>query len=173
MQRPQPGDLNALDGTEQFLSDDAYLRPVIEGDPLLLREYTLGPFFTCPTMTTTELLQADEWSDNDNDNDNASPAARSKDDQDSQPLDLNHALLEIKRLKEHLQAARQDLTDYRALVNKNITNIAGGALGDMTADEIRKEELPPTPPRDDDTHYFESYSDQGGAQISFFKRSRY
>lgn len=156
-QRPQPGDLNALNGMEQFLSDDIYLRPVIEGDPLLLREYTLGVFFSfVPTMTIAESLQADEWSDDDN---NASPAARSKDDP---PSDLHHALLEIKRLKEHLAAARRDLTDYRTLVNKNITNITGGALGDMTVEEIRKEELPSTtPPRDDDTHYFESYSDQG------------
>ena len=93
-------------------------------------------------MTTVELLQGDDWSD----------------DENSQPPDLQHALLEIKRLKEHLTAAQRDLTDYRTLVNKNITNI----LGDTTLEEIRKEELPSTlPPRDDDTHYFESYSDSG------------
>jgi type I protein arginine methyltransferase len=109
-------------------------------------------------------LQADDWSDDDG-NDNASPADRSKeDDQNLQP-DLNHALLEIKRLKEHLLAARRDLTDYRTLVNTNIINIAGGALGDITVEQIRTEELPPTPPRDDDTHYFESYSDQGKGSI--------
>lgn len=103
-------------------------------------------------MTTIELPQADEWSSDEE----VLPGQQ----ENSQPSDLQHALLEIKRLKEHLAASQRDLIDYRNLVNKNITNIATGALGDTTIDDLRKEELPPSPPRDDDTHYFESYSDQ-------------
>ena len=82
----------------------------------------------------------------------------------SERSELQIANREIKRLKERLANAQKDLVDYRNLVNNNITNIATGALGNVTLEDIKKEELPPAAPRDDDTHYFDSYNEQGTAK---------
>jgi protein arginine N-methyltransferase 3 len=99
----------------------------------------------------------DEWSDDDDE-----PRNKVKEKEPiSQNSEMRRVSREIRRLKERLAAAQQDLVDYRNLVNDNIANITTGALGNVPLDEIRKEELPSPGPRDDDTHYFDSYNEQG------------
>ena len=118
-----------------------------------------------PRLNCTE-LQTDEWSE-----DEEEPSIQTKGkDSLSQNSEIQRANLEIRRLKERLAAAQKDLADYRQLVNKNIADIASGALGNVSLDEIKREELPPPGPRDDDTHYFESYNEQGANEfISTFR----
>lgn len=84
-------------------------------------------------------LQMDDWSDSDE-----GQSTR------KQPTDLAHALLEIRLLKERLESSQQELVDFRELVNKT------SKRPDVDNDEA----LPPPLPRDDDTHYFESYDEQ-------------
>jgi type I protein arginine methyltransferase len=108
-------------------------------------------------LTRTE-LQTDEWSEDEDE-----PKGKGSLSHNSE---IQHANLEIRRLKERLAAAQKDLADYHQLVNNNITNIAAGALGNVSLDEIKREELPPPGPRDDDTHYFESYNEQGGNEFT-------
>jgi type I protein arginine methyltransferase len=102
-------------------------------------------------------LQTDEWSEDEDE-----PSIQTKEKGSSSH---NRANLEIRRLKERLAAAQKDLADYHQLVNDNITNLAAGTLGNVSLDEIKREELPPSGPRDDDTHYFESYNEQGTSEF--------
>ncbi|EJD51065.1 S-adenosyl-L-methionine-dependent methyltransferase [Auricularia subglabra TFB-10046 SS5] len=121
-QGPPPDQLNALTGNETFFSDDAFLVPVIQNDPLFQ-------------------LPSDDWSDEEDTN----VAAGSN-------QDIRQAQRQVKRLQEKLQRAKQDLVDYKKLVQAklDITNIF--ADDDPGSSESQKQ-------RDDDTHYFESYAE--------------
>ena len=60
----------------------------------------------------------------------------------------------IRVLEEKLANSRKDLSDYHALVAKNLnrTNLVAGEMDSP---------LPAETPRDDDSHYFQSYGDNG------------
>jgi protein arginine N-methyltransferase 3 len=118
--------------------------------------HVVPPRYTA-RLTRTE-LQTDEWSEDEDEPKGKGPLSHNS--------DIQHANLEIRRLKERLAAAQKDLADYHQLVDDNIINIAAGALGNVSLDEIKREELPPPGPRDDDTHYFESYNEQGGNEFT-------
>jgi len=120
--------------------------------------YVYRTTLTCPE------LQMDEWSGDEN----ASPSHSNRKEPISEQSQLRRAHLHIRLLKEQLAATQKDLVDYRNFVNDNITNIAAETLGTIQLEEIRNEQLPPPGPRDDDTHYFESYDDQGRFIIIFF-----
>ena len=79
----------------------------------------------------------------------------------SEEKELLKTRREVKKLKERLSKAQKDLADYQALVQRNLANIANDSFGGVTAEEIRNEQLPDHSNRDDDTHYFESYNEQG------------
>lgn len=145
-QKPPPNELTALGGTETFFGDDTYLKPVIEDDPLLQ-------------------LQMDEWS-----SDSELDASTSKDI--SGEKELIRTRREVKKLRERLAKAQQDLADYQALVQRNLANIANDTFGGVTAEDIRNEELPTNSNRDDDTHYFESYNEQAIHYIMLTDRVR-
>ncbi|KZV96499.1 S-adenosyl-L-methionine-dependent methyltransferase [Exidia glandulosa HHB12029] len=122
-QRPQPAELQNLSGTEPFFSDDLFLVPVIQSDPLLQ-------------------LPSDDWSD---DEDDAGVPGSSQ--------DMRVAQRQIKHLQEKLQRAKQDLVDYKKLVQAKMD------FTRVFADEDDDDAPGPSKPRDDDTHYFESYAE--------------
>ena len=55
----------------------------------------------------------------------------------------------IRALENKLAQAQHELMEYRAIVNRQ-----------LDLDTVRAEE-PAKPPRDDDTHYFDSYAENG------------
>ncbi|KAI5827087.1 S-adenosyl-L-methionine-dependent methyltransferase [Schizophyllum commune Tattone D] len=106
--KPAPKDALALTGKEALFTDDQYLKPALEDDPLLLLEVN------------------EEWSDSE---DSEDPARK------------------ICALENKLAQAQRELMEYRAIVNRQ-----------LDLDTVRAEE-PAKPPRDDDTHYFDSYAE--------------
>ncbi|KAK0449453.1 S-adenosyl-L-methionine-dependent methyltransferase [Armillaria borealis] len=114
-------------GTEPFFESDQYLIPVLEDDPLL--RACCGLFICFPTITITfSELQADDWSDSD-DEDTSDPRRR------------------ILALEKKLARTQQEFHEYRTLISKKM------GLSSLVEEPSTSEPRP----RDDDTHYFESY----------------
>ena len=90
-------------------------------------------------------LPADDWSDEE-----VEPTLQP-------PTDLESAKRQIKRLQQQLLQSQKDLGDYRTFVSERL-NLASLA-------EALKEPESSThaaqPLRDDDSHYFQSYGDNG------------
>jgi type I protein arginine methyltransferase len=105
-------------------------------------------------------MQDDQWtSDSDAEPVNQGDVAAAKPSQSQSPeAEVKHLRKELKRLNERLASSQRDLEDYRKMV---MNSFASSTLDGTSIAEIRTEELPPAPPRDDDTHYFESYNDNG------------
>lgn len=72
-------------------------------------------------------------------------------------MDLPHALKEINHLKDRLARTKQEFADYMALIKQNISH--SGILA--SAQEAEDQASTPPKPRDDDTHYFQSYDQHG------------
>ncbi|KAI6027839.1 S-adenosyl-L-methionine-dependent methyltransferase [Pisolithus microcarpus] len=127
--KPTPSQLSSLTGKEPFFTSDEYLLPVIEDDPLLLH------------------LDLDDWSDDDGPSSLAHPQP--------EPTDLATAVRRIRYLEEKLSQAQKDLADYRSIVSQKV-DVASFA-------EIISDPGPSTSkaadPRDDDSHYFQSYGE--------------
>ncbi|KAH7096731.1 S-adenosyl-L-methionine-dependent methyltransferase [Auriculariales sp. MPI-PUGE-AT-0066] len=122
--KPSVDALNAFTGKESFFENDAYLVPVIQNDPLL------------------QLQLDNDWSDED-EGFVVAPAD-----------DLRAAQRQIKRLQDKLMQAKQDMVDYKRLVQAKMdfTTVFGDdepAAGPSTQPDQR----------DDDTHYFDSYAE--------------
>ncbi|KAI0322098.1 protein arginine N-methyltransferase [Amylostereum chailletii] len=96
--------------------------------------------YLVPALEDDPLLlhQTDDWSDSDDD----APA----------PTDLAAATKRIKALERKLAQTQQGLVDYKNLVHErlDVTRLQEA----ITASDAS---LPGPSPRDDDTHYFESY----------------
>ncbi|KAJ8081154.1 hypothetical protein PM082_017997 [Marasmius tenuissimus] len=75
-------------------------------------------------------LQSDDWSDSEDEDASSDPEKR------------------IKALERKLEQARAEFNAYRSLINQRLNLIE--AASDSAAENAQK-------PRDDDTHYFESY----------------
>jgi protein arginine N-methyltransferase 3 len=84
-------------------------------------------------------FQPDEWSDSEDE------GAAAKD-----------PTLRIRALEEKLALVKQDFADYRSLISQKL-NVP--ALLDAVIDQ--DSDHPPVKTRDDDTHYFESYGENG------------
>ena len=102
-------------------------------------------------------IEPDEWSDSDEE---------VEQDKIDEPKDLAAAQRQIKALQRNLQQAKQDLIYYRQFVGERL-NLAG------LSDELQKGEGPSgsktaAPPRDDDSHYFQSYA-ENGRHISMYR----
>ncbi|KAG9308854.1 S-adenosyl-L-methionine-dependent methyltransferase [Chiua virens] len=121
-------DVRNLTGAESFFTSDAYLLPVIEDDPLLQLDFN------------------DDWSDEDEDE-------PSNEYNSEPPSDLPSALKRIQFLEKKLSRAQNDMLDYRKFVSENL-NIS--AIADIVNDPDPVTDGPGAP-RDDDTHYFQSY----------------
>lgn len=89
------------------------------------------------TLITAEYEFDDVWSE--------------EDEQLQQPIsDLASAEKRIKHLKNSLQKMENDFQDYRAFVGER-----------MNADVVDNTGNCDVQPRDDDTHYFSSYAENG------------
>ncbi|EPQ54848.1 protein arginine N-methyltransferase [Gloeophyllum trabeum ATCC 11539] len=99
--------------------------------------------YLLPALEDDPLLQVqnDDWSDEEG------PSV-------AQPEDLKTAIRRIKALENELSRAKQDLSDYRALVSRQV-DLA--RLVDELGDAAGPSSQPV--PRDDDSHYFESYGE--------------
>ncbi|KAF8587688.1 S-adenosyl-L-methionine-dependent methyltransferase [Ramaria rubella] len=127
-QKPSPNFIASLTGNETFLSDDSYLQPVLEDDPILQ-------------------LQSTDWTDSETEE-----AEASQSEPFSQPT---KASKHVRRLKEKLATARQDLADYRKLVEGrfDLSKVAD----QFSILQVSEDSAPPS--RDDDSHYFRSYAE--------------
>ncbi|KAI0698154.1 S-adenosyl-L-methionine-dependent methyltransferase [Cytidiella melzeri] len=150
-ENPKVSAVTALDGSETLFSSDAYLIPVLEDDPLL-RQLIFAPKTSGKLIRNFDPeLQSDDWSDEDEDE----PSEGAKSSQ--APTDLNHAMLQIRRLEEKLRKSRQDFADYRGFVSQKL-NLAG--LAESLRDPIPSSSTSVAIPlRDDDSHYFQSYGE--------------
>ena len=101
----------------------------------------------CAILDTAE-LQTDDWSDEEE-------GAHST----QSPQDMQQATRRIRQLEEALKKANQDLADYRAFVSKRL-NLASlsEALKEPAASSSTHLAVPL---RDDDSHYFQSYGENG------------
>lgn len=131
--RPRPDVVKSLTGNEPLFTDDAYLVPVIQEDPYLR-------------------MGSDDWSDEDEE-DAAETRVSNPEDKDR----------EIRRLTGKLKQAKQDLIDFKQLVEQRFrsSEIAEAAREDQAARPPTSSTAAMVPKRDDDTHYFKSYGDNG------------
>jgi protein arginine N-methyltransferase 3 len=140
-QKPEASALISITRSEPFFSGDEYLPPVIEDDPLL-REYVWR--FLPPILTPDHFIDIkfNDWSDSE---DEGAPG---------DPQDLTTALRRIKILENNLAKAKRDFADYRSFVSDklDIARLAEAVSAPPSAAPV---------PRDDDTHYFESYGGNG------------
>lgn len=99
------------------------------------------------TLPWTEIHSAD-WSSSDE-----------SEDESSAPTDLAGATRRIRALKKKLQKSKNDLADYRAFVSERLQRTE---LGDALAEPASSSSGHLAPPlRDDDSHYFQSYGENG------------
>lgn len=94
-------------------------------------------------------IEPDDWSDSDEEDEAQTSQA---------PQDLAAATRRMQALQRKLQQAKHDLVYYRQFVSERL-NLAG------LADELKKPDSLSTqvavPLRDDDSHYFQSYAENG------------
>lgn len=116
-----------------IFSSDEYLIPVIQDDPLL-RMYPQSP---CLTRRLTSLSESnsDNWSDDSDEEEAGSDPAK-----------------RVKLLERKLAQSQRDLAEYRQLISQRID----------IASLLQEDENIQVKPRDDDTHYFNSYAENGG-----------
>ena len=146
--------MNALTGKEDFLRADEYLIPAIADDPLLRTSTLHYPTFGVSAHQPPE-LQSDDWSD---DEDVAASTET--------PSDLSQALRKIRALENALHKTQQDLADYRGFVGDRL-NLAG--LADALAEPSTSTSTHVAAPlRDDDSHYFQSYGENGACSVGQF-----
>ncbi len=103
------------------------------------------------TMHTLETA-TDDWSDSEDE-------AATAPDSSSQTLDLEKATKRIKLLEKKLQQAKQEFVDYRKFVGNRL-NLAGLAEALKEHPEASSTHVS-APLRDDDSHYFQSYGENG------------
>ena len=96
----------------------------------------------------TAVLQTEDWSDDEEVAQN--PVA---------PADLPSAIKKIQSLENALHKAQQDLSDYRSFVGDRL-NLAGLAEALQDPAESSSTHVG-APLRDDDSHYFQSYGENG------------
>lgn len=153
IQKPAALSVTALSGEEDFFTSDKYLIPVIEDDPLLRKSSgsTTTPWKFI--LIHNSELQSDDWSD-DEDDEGATGTKTT-----AAPADLGQAMHRIRQLEEKLRRTRQEFTDYRGFVKESL-NLDGLAesLRDSLAVSSTNAALPL---RDDDSHYFQSYAENG------------
>jgi protein arginine N-methyltransferase 3 len=145
LQASTPEDIGNLTGAETFFSSDEYLIPQIEDDPLLrmYHHVSLIPY----TQSFTE-LEMDDWSDDED--------LSSTDQRPAPPADLPSALRQMQLLERKLAQAHRDMAEYRSLVGQQFD---AGRFAEIINEPVLSS--PGPLPRDDDTHYFSSYCENG------------
>ncbi|KAK7689949.1 hypothetical protein QCA50_006589 [Cerrena zonata] len=101
-----------------------------------------------PSIEDDPLLEmpADDWSDEEVESAPAQP-----------PSDLESAMRQIKRLQQQVQQSQRDLIDYKTFVSDRL-NLASLAEA-LKEPEASSSAQTAQAPRDDDSHYFQSYGE--------------
>ena len=171
-QKPAPSALQRLDRTQSFLADDAFLKPVIEDDPIL-RKLTI-PAYNPPNPAPTdafapppaeidfdELLEARTG---------AAPAASSSGPVATTPGSGSDDRDLVSILRAQLADTQLAFSSLKKVVQDRLGDSLGLDLvqevqqdtAEVPKPKVRKEgELPKDSKgkeRDDDSHYFESYA---------------
>lgn len=118
------------------MSSDEYLFPAVENDPLL-REFICSEFPKTKCKDLKQLSEAslaDDWSDDDEDD-----------------VDVRDPSKQIRVLEKKLTLAQRSLLEYRQLVQQKL---------DLKSNEESPSNTVKTT-CDDDTHYFNSYAENG------------
>ncbi|TBU22355.1 protein arginine N-methyltransferase [Dichomitus squalens] len=129
-EHPSSSEVANLTGSEPFFTEDEYLKPSIEDDPLLQ-------------------IEPDDWSDSDEEAEQGTL---------EEPKDLDTAKRQIKALQRKLQQATQDLVYYHQFVSERL-NLAGLADELQKGEGTSSASHVAVPLRDDDSHYFQSYAE--------------
>ena len=114
--------------------------------------FILTPMIRAALIPCRAEIEPDGWSDSDEDDEPAKSDA---------PKDLATATRRIQALQQKLEQAKQDLVYYRQFVSQRL-DLAG------LTEELKKSEASSStthvavPLRDDDSHYFQSYAENGG-----------
>ena len=136
MQHPSASEINAIDASHICLADDSLLAPVIPDDPLL-------------RLDIEELALS------------AAPST-SQQSTEAQPDGLQRRVAE---LEQQLAMAREAFAAQREAMESHFKHNFGSApaaLGTTASEESSgKGKEKSLPKRDDDTHYFNSYSHNG------------
>jgi len=125
---------------EEFANEDKYFRPVLEDDALL--------------FSVDDILEMTQ----------ATPNGKSS----TEPTLEQTNIAKIKELEEDLTRLQAQFADYRNAVSTTLEerwnergSAAGQAGSTSVAGQISASTEPVKPARDDDTHYFDSYSYNG------------
>lgn len=128
--------------------------PVFADDPLL-RKFFLKYGIETSLIIATEYEFDDTWSDEEEDV-QKQPA----------PADLEAAQRRIKALEKALEKSTQEFRDFHAFVGDRLaSNIGASTAGN---DEPLEADVKP---RDDDTHYFSSYAENGETYLAELETS--
>ncbi|KZO96883.1 hypothetical protein CALVIDRAFT_536800 [Calocera viscosa TUFC12733] len=132
-QRPTPDVVAHLTGREPFFLDDSYLIPALEGDPLLQNP------------------QEEAWSDEETAPNPAGPASPQSGDVSRE---LRRAQRTIRMLQQQLSQSKQDLVDYKGIVNKAL-----GVSDVKQWVEMKGGDETESGKRGEDPQYFDAYED--------------
>ena len=155
----KPSYLGDIHGHEDFFSDDSYLLPVIEDDPLLRKlGFSLVALFH-RSFCCLE-LDTQDWSDDD-----SQIVLDARDIPDTggsiSPSFPSNKRAEV--LEARLQGAQLQIVQLQSLVHE-LVGVKGDIETDPSAEASKVVGEQRT--RDDDAHYFESYSYLGPANHS-------
>lgn len=137
LQKPSSQEALALTGKESWFSADEYLVPALENDPLLreFRRFSISDI-TRRLKQFSETSFSDDWSDDDDESVNGQ--------------DLNK---KVRALEKKLALTQQSLLEYSKFIQQRLDLPTVEEAGPSGATETI---------RDDDTHYFDSYAENGG-----------
>ena len=165
-QKPTPAQVADLQPSADVLSSDAYLIPVLEDDPLLRTPSLFSPLLSLRTLPLSTVLTLTEIEPEDSDWSDDDPDAAA---QPAEPATLADATRAIHALQAKLTKAKQDLVDYRAFVRQRL-DLRGVAeavkredanVGTSASASASVATKAAAPLRDDDSHYFQSYGENG------------
>lgn len=106
-----------------------------------------SPHLSHDAQSFTE-LEMDDWSDDED--------LSSTDQRPAPPADLPSALRQMQLLERKLAQAHRDMAEYRSLVGQQFD---AGRFAEIINEPVPSSAGPL--PRDDDTHYFSSYCENG------------
>jgi protein arginine N-methyltransferase 3 len=157
LKKPTPQEANDLTGQEAFLTADEYLKPVLQDDPMLRMSIVVqfSHHLDPDTCMLSELDFDEPWSEDD-DQETTAEAPGSSHAPTKTPTDLSAALKKIHALEKKLSQTTSELSEVRSFVTKRLDSEL------FTSDTT--ESITPAP-RDDDSHYFESYGSNGEARL--------
>lgn len=117
--------------------------------------YIFTKFHSFTRTLLYQEFQSDDWTDSEPEDAEGTLATTLS--------DPRRASQHVRRLEEKLAASRQELKDYRKLVEGRFD--FSKLVEQVNEPQTSADSQPP--PRDDDSHYFRSYAENGKFNFSF------